>query len=214
LNILGRNYHGYDRAILCLEGFSQINLKGIYDGPELSERSRKGIATFTSNFIPYKGQPYKLTHTDVIILDVKELAELKYGKNILTQALPHYERPDIIYCFDENGKSVTHELLDIFPPRNVHPGIIFSKDRLFSQKPHLMEHYDKYKLVSIIVGGRNFFIKDTKNLTGPFRMKFDQLKMIGYHPILVSWDEWVDKSIFHRENLLERKLNGVLSTKN
>jgi hypothetical protein len=207
----GKNYFNYGREILNLDSFTRINLKGQYVGPQLSERIRKGIATYTSHYIPFAGQSHKLTHTDKIILDVQELSSKMFGKNIISQALPHYERPDIIYCFDENGKSVTEGIIDLFPRRKVHPGIIFSKERLLSQRQPFSDNIDRYKMIALVTGGWNSYIRETEIPTGVLRMKLEQLKMIGYIPVTVYWKEWVNKSLQHREEYLSKKLEEALS---
>lgn len=135
-----------------------------------------------------------------------------YGQNILTQALPHFERPDIIYCFDENGKSVTPEIIDIFPPRKVHPGQIFSKEYLLSQRKPFSDNIDRYQMIAIVVGGWNFFVRDTEIPTGVLRMKIDQLKLVGYKPVLIYWGDWSNKPLQHREEVLSRKINEALSS--
>ncbi|KAL7029788.1 hypothetical protein ACKWTF_006367 [Chironomus riparius] len=207
----GKNYFAYSREILCIDGFTKINLKDIYKGPQLSDKIRKGIATFSSHYIPYRGQPYKLTHGDKLLLDVQELSEIKYGKNILTQAIPHFERPDILYCFDENRKSVTEDLLDIFPPRDEHPGVVFSKEHLLSQKPQFADNMDRYKMIAIVIGGWNFYLRETRQPTGVLRLKLDQLRLIGYTPILIYWHNWANKPLSYREELLDEKMNEAFS---
>lgn len=200
----------YSRDILCLENFTKINLKGIYNGPNLSEKLKRNIATYQSHYIPIRGQPYKLTHADKLILDIKDFAELKFGSNILTQVLPHVERPDIIYCFDENGKSVTSELIDCFPRREEHTGEIYSKEVVLSQKPQFADKMDKMKMVSIVIGSWNFFLRETKVPTGVLRMKLDQLRMIGYEPVLIHWNDWVPNSLQGKEEILVTEIEKIL----
>jgi hypothetical protein len=198
---------------LCLDSFTKINLKDSYNGTQLTERIRKGIATYSSHYIPYSGQPHKLTHADKLMLDVHELAGQMFGKNIITQALPHFEKSDIMYCFDENGKSVTEEIMDLYPPRKVHPGIIFTKERLLSQKKPFSDNIDKYKMVALVIGGWNFYIRNTEIPTGIMRMKMDQLKLIGYNPVMIYWKEWISKSMQYREDYLTSKIKEALGQK-
>ncbi|KAG5684956.1 hypothetical protein PVAND_014162 [Polypedilum vanderplanki] len=206
----GKNHFNYSQETLCLDSFTRINLKDIYDGPQLSERLRKGIATYTSHYIPYSGQPHKLTHTDKILLDVHEYSEKLFGKNIITQALPHFSLSDVIFCFDENGKSVTEEIIDLFSPRRVHSGLIYSKERLLSQRKPFSDNIDKYKMIALVIGGWNFFIRETEIPTGIMRLKLEQLKMIGYTPVLIFWKEWINKSLQHREDYLTKKVKEII----
>lgn len=195
--------------MLCLDSFTRINLKGVYNGPQLSDKIRKGIATFQSFYIPYRGQPYKLTHGDKLTLDIKEFTEVKFGPNILTQVLPHIERPDIVYCFDENNKSVTAELVDCFNERGHHSGKIFFKEDVLSQK--FPDKIDTMKMVAIVIGNWNYFMRDTRKPTGLLRMKLDQLKLIGYIPVLIHWNDWTQNSMDVKEELLITKMNEALN---
>lgn len=203
----------YSREILCLESYTKINLKGIYKGPELSDKVRRNIATFQSNYIPYRGQKWKLTHTDKLILDVKDFTENKFGYNILTQALPHYERPDIIFCFDENGRSITKDIEDCFQARDEHNGEIYSKEKVLSQKPELASQSDKLRFLAIIIGGWNFYLRGTQTPTGSLRVKLEQLQLIGYTPVLIYWHDWAMKSMHEKEQIVFDKMNEALGVK-
>lgn len=209
----GKNLKIYSREILCLESFTKINLKGIYKGPELSEKVRRNIATFQSNYIPYRGQKWKLTHTDKLLLDVKDLTEMKFGYNIVTQPLPHYERPDIVYCFDENGRSITKEVESCFQGREEHNGEIYSKEKVLSQMPELASQADKLRFLAIIIGGWNFYLRGTKTPTGALRVKIEQLQMIGYIPVLIYWNDWANKPMQYKEEIVLQKMNEALGVK-
>jgi hypothetical protein len=206
----GKNIKAYSREILALDCFTKINLKGIYKGPELSEKLKRHIATLQSMFIPYRNQPYKLTHTDKLLLDVKEFAEIKFGPNVITQALPQYERPDIIYCFDENGKSITDQVADVFNPRDVFTGTIFTKDHVLSKKPELAARADKLRMLAIVIGGWNFYLRGTRKPTGTLRMKLEQLRLIGYTPVLIYWDDWASKPLHIKQELFMTKMSEAL----
>lgn len=207
----GKNAKALSRDILCLDCYTKINLKGVYDGPQLNDRMRRTIATLQSQFIPYRNSPYKLTHTDKLLLDVKDFAEIKFGPNIMTQVLPQYERPDVIYCFDENGKSITNQLEDCYQPRTEHTGNIYSKDFVLSQRPELAAQAEKLKMVSIVIGGWNFYLRDKEKPTGSLRMKLEQLKLIGYTPVLIFWHDWANQPLHVKEEIFMRKMNEALS---
>lgn len=175
----------------------------------MSSKLRAAIAKHQSFYVPYKDQSYKLTHNDKLLLNLKEVLEDKYGYNLLTHVLPHYQRPDIVYCFDENGKSVTKELLDAFPEN--YSGEIISKDLLFAKKKEFADNSDKYRMVAILLGGWNFFIRNTTIPTGGLRMKLEQLEMIGYKPILIPWIEWIKYTDEEKEQFIDNEIKRALA---
>lgn len=152
------------REVLALDSYTRINLNGKYDGPQLSEKLRANITKFQTNYVPVRGQTYKLTHHDQLILNLKETLEKMYGANVLTHILPHYQRPDLILCFDENGKPVSDELVKCFPDQYI--GRILSKDYLFERSDVLAGRINSYQLVAVILGGWNFYLRDTETPTG------------------------------------------------
>lgn len=160
------------REVLALDSYTRINLNGKYEGPQLSEKLRANITKFQTNYVPYRGQPYKLTHADQMLLSLKEALEKKYGPNMLTHILPHYQRPDLILCFDENGKPVTGELEKCFPDHYI--GKILSKEYLFERSDVLAGRFNSCQLVAIILGGWNFYLRDTDKPTG--KNNFDGMK--------------------------------------
>lgn len=209
---LGRAHHKIGRELLCLDSFSKIQLKDKYDGPELPSLIRKTIAKHQTNYIPVMGQPYKLTHADKLLLDVKHTMEGKFGKNILTHVLPHYQRPDIVYCFDSNGKSVTEEIVECFPAP--YRGKILSKEFILSRHDDFADKINQFEMVAVVLGGWNFYLRDTRKPTGGLRMKIEQLEMIGYRTILIHYDDWSNQSYEFQEKLIEAEIHRVLSKKN
>jgi hypothetical protein len=61
-------------------------------------------------------------------------------------------------------------------------------------------------MVAMVVGGWNFFVRDTEKLTGVLKMKMEQLKLVGYEPILIEWFRWAR---FARDEKLEFIQNSV-----
>lgn len=175
----------------------------------MNDKLRKNIAKFTSNYVPFKNQPFKLSHADKMMLEMKEKFESKFGDSWMTHILPHHGRPDIIFCFDETGKPVTEEILDLFPQQ--YSGDIISKEYLLSKDPQLAKKVDKYRMVAIVVGGWNFFIRDTEIPTGIFRMKLDQLKLVGYSPIMVHFNRWTTMNAKEKETFAEEEMKKVLA---
>lgn len=172
---------------------------------------RQVITKYRSHYVPYRGQPYRLTHSDQLLLNLKEFLERIYGVNILHQVLPHFQRPDVVYCFDENGNSVTDKLLDCLPP--LYDGVIVTKEYLLSKKTEFADNIDKFRMVAVILGGWNFYLRGTKIPTGGLRMKMEQLEMIGYQPILIHWDDWLHMKMSEKEKLFEREIKRPLEPK-
>lgn len=195
--------------MLCLDGFVRINLRSTYDGPKLSEKKRATIAKFLTHYIPYRGQKYKLTNADVMLLDMKEFMERQFGVNTLHHIIPHFQRPDIVYCFDENGKSVTDQILDCFPPQ--YNGEIMFKESILSKRPELADKMDKYRMVAVIQGGMNLHLRGTNRMMGELRMKLEQLEMVGYKPILIHWSLWLKMNFLEKEKLLAEEIAKALS---
>lgn len=193
---------------MCLDSFTRINLRDSYRGPRLSDKLRKYITKYQSHYIPERDQPYKLTHSDQLLLNLKEFMEENYGKNMLTHILPHYQRPDVIYCFDENGKSVTSDILDCFPCH--YAGDILTKEYLLSQKQPFATKMDNYKMLAVIMGGWNFFLRDTSIPTGGLRTKVEQLQMIGYKTILLVWSDWIRMPSEERKAYLDSEIANAL----
>lgn len=196
---------------MCLDSFAKIQLKDSYDGPELPGNIGTTIAKHQAHYIPYEGQPYKMTHADKLLLDIKMLMEEKYGENMMTHILPHYQRPDIVYCFDSNGKSVTKDIIQCFPPP--YRGTILSKDYLLSRHDDFAHKMDQIEMVAVVLGGWNFYIRDSRKPTGGLRMKIEQLEMIGYKPILIHYDDWASQPLEFRQKLIDKEVKRVLSTK-
>lgn len=153
-----------------------------------------------------------MTYADKLTLDIQEFAEFKFGPNILTQVLPHFERPDIILCFDEDGKPVTSDVISKFAARKTHTGVIYNKEFVLSQVPAFSDKIDKLKMIAVVVGGWNFYLRDTKKPTGVLRLKLEQLEMIGYIPVLIYYNEWNSASMQHKENLLTDKINAIINS--
>ena len=125
--------------------------------------------------------------------------------DFIVHALPHFQRPDIVYCFNEEGKSITDEVFDGF----VHyKGRIISKQHILEAQPTLNSNIN---LVAVILGGWNFYLRNSNIPTGGLQMKIEQLNMIGYKTILVHFNEWLHMSPDEKKNYFnERMINGKI----
>lgn len=206
----GKNHFAVGREVLCLDSYAKINLKDIYKGPTLSDKMRRNITKFQSCYIPCRKQKWKLTLSDKLTLEMKEEIDIQYGDSKLTHVLPHYQMPDIIMCVDKDGKSVTDKILDCFPPD--YSGNILSKEYLLSQKPEFRDNMNDYKMVSVVIGGWNLFVRNSLKPSGGLAMKIEQLKMIGYEPVVMFWADWTKKSINERNRIFHEKLRIVMQS--
>lgn len=146
--------------------------------------------------------------SEKVLYDIKDLMEQKYGKNIVTNILPHFKRSDIVLCFDENGKSVTEKIIDCFPP--VFSGEIASKDYLLSKKPELSDKFDKLELIAVILGYSNFFLLESNRKVSELETKIKQLEMIGYKTVVIKWDDWFNSRYEERIKLIDGEIQKAL----
>lgn len=207
--ILGKNHFAIGREVLCLDSYVKINLKGFYDGPVLSEKMRKNITKFNTCYIPARMQKWKLSMTDRLTLEMQEEIDSVYGASKLCHVLPHYQLPDIVLCFDKNGKPVTDQILDCFPPN--YSADIISKELLLSNKPEFKDNMDDYTFVTVIIGGWNLLIRNTNRLTGGLEMKLKQLELIGHRPVLMFWSDWIKKHPEERAEILHTKIKNAIN---
>lgn len=157
------------REVLCLDSYTRINLKGVYEGPQLDAKMRHNITKFQTHYVPSRNSKYKLTFGDKQLLDLQDVLEVKFGLNLITHVLPHYQRPVVVCCFDENGKGVTESIFEAFPPD--YSGNILTKELLFKNDPEKMKNY---QLVAVVMGGWNFYIRDTETATGELNFLFPE----------------------------------------
>lgn len=195
--------------MMCLDSFTRINLRSIYDGPQISQRTRAIITKYQTHYIPYRGQKQKLTHSDMILLDMKEFMERQFGENTLVHILPHFHKPDILYCFDDKGKSVTNQILDCLPTH--YSGNIISKESILSKHPEMADKMDKCRMIAVVQGGWNLYLRGTDKLTGELQMKLEQLELVGCKPILIHWNTWIKMNLIEKEKLLDDEVRKALS---
>ena len=163
---------------MSLDSFAKINLRSTYEGSFLTPKLCASIQSkYISQYMAKTNE--KITQVELLLTNVKEFLEARFGPSVITRILPHYEKLDIVFCFDESGNPVT-EVLDRFPSENEISGEILWKQSLFKDNPGLMQ---KYQLVAVVVGNRYSFMTRSDKPTGFLRMKLEQLEMVGYKPI-------------------------------
>jgi hypothetical protein len=153
----------------------------------------------------------KLKVSEKVLLDIKDLMEKQYGQNMLVNVLPHFKRSDVIYCFDETGKSVMNEIIDCFP--RAFSGEILSKEYLLSKKEEFANNMQRFEMIAVILGYSNFYLRETNQPVGELRMKIEQLEMIGYKTVVIKWEDWFSSRYQERKKLVDDKIQRVLGLK-
>lgn len=193
--------------MLSLDSYTRINLKDSYDGPQLSPMIRSCIMRGQLHVPPIRDKNLKIS--EKVLYDIKDLMEQIYGKSVLTNILPHFKKSDIVLCFDENGNSVTEDIIECFPP--VFSGEIASKHYLLSKKHELRDKLDKCELIAVILGYSNFFL-ETDQKVSELEMKIQQLEMVGYKTVVIKWDDWFNSRCEERKKLIKDKIQKVLNS--
>jgi hypothetical protein len=168
------------------------------------------MAKHQNDYVPYKGQRWKLSNSDQLLLSIKEQLDHVCGPSITTHILPHFQRPDLFLCFNEKKKPVTSEFEEIFKGKK--NGKIMSRDFLLNSVPERAEILRSVQFVAVVVGGWNFYIRYSDTPTGVLQMKLDQLKMVGYKPLLVNWERWARTPNEHKANFLKDEITKLLDS--
>lgn len=169
------------RDIFCLDSFTQIELKGQYEGERLTDRNRMNYSKMLCNYLPQKDSKYKLSVSDKCLLETKAALENIYGSQctVMENFLPHFDRADLLLAFDgETKQPLASSTLHL--PGN-YSGIILSKEELLKS----IENRENIHLVTVVFGGFNSYIRGTEQKTGVLRMKLEQLKQIGHNVVEV-----------------------------
>ncbi|XP_049958925.1 FAST kinase domain-containing protein 5, mitochondrial [Schistocerca serialis cubense] len=176
-NTYGKNEFAYGRELLCLDVGVELECPD-YNGNRLSQKTRSRITKSNTKWTPSRG---KRSHsqTDKFMLEVMDsLEEILGGPHNLhaVHILPQYERADIVFGIDNNGK-----------PSNI--------PAQFKELPlHLVKppptNEDQTLWYAVVIGGWNLFIRGEDRPVGAIVTKIRQLKRLGYKPTLVSWFNW------------------------
>lgn len=171
------------RDIFCLDAVTRIELKGKYDeGARLTDRQRRNYAKLLCNYLPEKDSKYKKSVSDRCLLETKAVLDQAYGAQctVLENFVPHFNQADILIAFD----GVTKQPLDVKSLHlpEVYSGIILSREELLKS----IDNSDNVRLVTVVFGGFNAYIRGTELPTGILRLKMEQLKQIGHNVVEVS----------------------------
>lgn len=198
----GRNVSGAGREIIGLDSYVRINIReGEYAGSNFPEKSFKVVAKLTQDYVP--SMEYRLTKSDRMLLEIQETFRKRYTFSHIIHLLPHYQRPDVIVLFDNEQR----QFLDVETkcPKQ-YSGDILSRDILLGED----NSKKNLRLIAIVAGSWNCYIRDQNRITGGFAMKLKQLGLVGFETIVIPWHEWPLESIHAKEMYLFKKLDQLV----
>lgn len=191
------------REIYQLDAYTRINLHSKYDGHQLSLKQRKTIAGLIQNSTD--PSMYKVSATSRLINDVANHCKDIYKSILPAFILPHYDRHDILLAFDMSSKtpiSLTHLNSKV----QSHYAEVLESNIFLNEIDHT-----NVRLISIVVGGWNNFVRGQNNrCTGHLKLKLEQLSLLGYYPVLISWFEWNPLAALEKNKFLQNKVNSRL----
>uniref|UniRef100_A0A1B0FIJ7 RAP domain-containing protein n=1 Tax=Glossina morsitans morsitans TaxID=37546 RepID=A0A1B0FIJ7_GLOMM len=195
-----------NRNVFHLDTFVKVNLKDEnYLGPQLAEKHRKIMGKMLTYYIPERNSKYKVSATDNILLEIKEIISTVLPHNTLKHILPNYERPDIVICYDRQQRTS-------IPLSNTCPedynGVILTPKHVLSE----LDDTGNYKTVAVVIAGWNSVIRNTNNYTGLFSMKLQQLKLLGYKLVVINWYEWRELETYKdRVDFIRRRVSRIIN---
>ncbi|XP_030381847.1 FAST kinase domain-containing protein 5, mitochondrial [Scaptodrosophila lebanonensis] len=189
------------REYFHLDAFIQL-LGEAYTGPRLTEKQRQNMGKLYTQYIPERNSRYKLNSTDRILVEIRESASTLFREQRFKHVLPHYERCDLVICYD----SKQHRAIPLSPdcPAD-YCGTILTRSHLLgaAEAPHI-------HTVVIVIAGWNNIIRDKQRHTGQFAMKLQQLRQLGHKPVVIYWHEWRElETTLDRQDFLKRRLSAA-----
>lgn len=198
----GRNVAGAGREIISLDAFLRINLKNTnYAGNYFPQKPFKVVAKLTQDYVP--STEYRLTKSDRMLLEIKGAFQTRHQFAHIIHLLPHYQRPDVVLLWDQGRK----QFLDVAArcPEQ-YSGDILSRERLLEDDAA----DENLRLIAVVAGGWNCYVRDQNRATGGFAMKLKQLGLVGFETVVIPWHEWPLQSPEAKETYLFAKLNPLL----
>ncbi|XP_071453122.1 FAST kinase domain-containing protein 5, mitochondrial [Hetaerina americana] len=186
----GNKWENIGRVVLtldiCLEIYfpDQTKLR-------LSPALRKKLSQQCRQDLSRYDEGKRLNATDRLLVDVlKHLKSLSGSTEgvILRHILPHFERPDIVFCIRRNRE--------------------FQNLSLQKYSHTTLHRCDTNSGIwyAVVPCGRNNVIKQSNLPVGPLVHKMSLLKKLGYKPILVPWFEWGTIANEEKENYLKNRI--------
>lgn len=187
-NSYGKNEFAYGRELLGLDVGLELECPA-YTGNRLPQKTRSRITKSNISWVPSR-QKLSHSHTDKFMFDLMDnLAEILGGAHNLhvVHILPQYERADIVFGMDNDGK-----------PCNI--------PKEFEELPiHLVKPPPTNDALwhAVVVGGWNLFIRGENRPVGALVAKTRQLQILGYKPIMVSWFDWSEMQSEQKKQFLK-----------
>ncbi|XP_052899990.1 uncharacterized protein LOC128306498 [Anopheles moucheti] len=203
-----KNIGGAGREAVALDAFIAINLAdgGVYSGNRFPDQAFRLVCKLTQDYLPNPN--YKLTKSDRMLLDIQATFTTFWKVPCqIMHLLPHYQRPDILFCFDKRTRKVVE-----LGERDGEAGLSNTHD-IMKRENILGERSsdDSLRLVAIVVGSWNCYVRNDRRRTGGYAMKLDQLRRLNYETIEIPWYEWPVYSRDDMRKYLEAKLSPFLS---
>lgn len=201
----GRNVAGAGREVIALDAFLRINLKDReYNGNYFPEKAFKVVAKLTQDYVPSLN--HRLTKSDRMLMEIQDAFHRRHKVAHIIHLLPHYQRPDVLLLWDDEAK----KFLDVtaYCPAQ-YSGDVLSREHLLKEEAGK----GNLRLIAVVPGGWNCYVRDQNRFTGGFAMKLKQLQIIGYDTLVIPWHEWPLESPEVKESFLFDKLNPLLGTR-
>lgn len=171
----GREYFHLD-SLAHLLADSQL-----YAGPFLTERQRQQMGKMYTQYIPERSTRFKLNNTDRILLEIRDgVGSLLRTTVGLKHVLPHYERCDVVICYDRKHQRAIP--FDASQCPEDYTGILLTRQHLLGERAKETQ----IETLVLLIAGWNNVIRDQQRPTGQFAMKLKQLKQLGHKPVVVS----------------------------
>lgn len=162
--------------IYMLDAYARLNLAGIYKGDLLSEVHLGKLGKYLSDYLPNDTTNLSLRQNAQYLADVANCVEKVFQHFTYAHATSHFRRPDIFVGIDKT----TGQAIDVshrFPPP--YTGQMISAAQIIGDDPNL-------EIYAFSNGYFRSFEVKSKRPMGIMRQRLQQLKLLGFHAILVS----------------------------
>uniref|UniRef100_A0A182XXT7 RAP domain-containing protein n=1 Tax=Anopheles stephensi TaxID=30069 RepID=A0A182XXT7_ANOST len=198
-----RNIGGAGREAVSLDAFTAINLADAgYAGNRFPDQAFRLVCKLTQDYLP--NPKYKLTKSDRMLLDIQETFDALWKVPCrIMHLLPHYQRPDILFCCDDRTRKVV-----AMPDELSNTHEIRTRESILGEQ---RTGDSSLRLVAIVVGSWNCYIRNDRRRTGGYAMKLTQLRKLHYDTVEIPWYEWPFYSRDEMQRYLESKLAPYFS---
>ncbi|XP_055587762.1 uncharacterized protein LOC129740175 isoform X2 [Uranotaenia lowii] len=181
-----RNLGGAGREVIALDSYIRINLRDKnYQGNYFPAKPFRVVAKLTQDYVPNPN--YRVTKSDRMLMEIQDTFRKRHKHAHIIHLLPHYQRPDVLLLYD-TAEGSFRDVEALCPPQ--YSGEILWKDGLLAAEDE--QRRKELRLVAVVAGGWNCYVRDVNRFTGGFAMKLKQLQMIGYET-LVHVSLWISQ---------------------